>query len=686
MRAGRWVCLGLVLTLLALACGGDSRVITFDGSAESSREQVSASTDGNSSASPAESSREQVSAPTDGNSPVSPDEDPDQARELSSIDSGVSGSRRLDVTFGEVSTPLNEVAPLRALAVDLVNERRMGLGHSPLAIGDSLAAQLAAEESLANLAMLDYTQDGLPMEALYTATGGRGSLISSGQISGYFDAESLHQCRSALVVCERTDAAGALATYIGARLDASPAHDTASLLFPDWEALHVGVAYSEYTLVIVLQLEHQSVAYLEEPSVTDGLLSVGLLPFDGAGAIESIDIYHYPQPPSHESALARTRVLSIFEPPGSGQIVTLPDDRSITADHWSTEGGSTSIVASVAGRLPGPGLYGMVVWAGSEIPASRYFLILDEPAALTSAPGITQDARDEVPTLEDLRAFALELINEDRRSYGAPPVRLGTNPAAQIHAEDSLRSGYLAGHWTSGGMKPYMLYTQTGGTGVMAENASGWTTGSENCDQPTVVCGEIDVLDSIETLQWSMVYDDAHANWGHRDVIINPAYDTVNIGIAFSDDHVAFYQHFEYKRLAHVVPPSLEGGILELWFRPLTGLGIGHIFIYYDPPPTPKRPEEIARLTAYCVGGGFTDSCGSVGPAARVFKPPPAGSRYVDLEAEDVVAGAWNVYEDGRVKVEADLRHLVAAPGVYTIVIVSDSVNPEQMSMYSVTR
>ena len=664
MKAGRWVCLVLVLTLLAVACGGDSRVVTFDNPSESSPEQVPVSTEGNVS--------------------VSADEDPDQAQGLSSSDSGVSGSLDVGGALDDVTNPPGEVASLRTLVVDLVNERRIGLGRSPLTIGDSVAAQLAAEESLANLALLDYTQDGLPMEALYTATGGRGAIITSGQISGYFGAESVEQCRSALVICTETDAAGDLETYISSRLDAASAHDTASLLFPDWEALHVGVAYSDFTLVVVLQLGRQKVTYLREPSLSGGILSVDLAPFGGFAAIEGIDIYHYPPPPSPESALIRTRVLSIFQPPRSGQIVTLPDDRSITADHWSTEGGSTSIVASVAGRLPGPGLYEMVVWAGSEIPASKYFLDLEDPTALRSDPSITHDARDEVLTLEDLRAFALELINEDRRSYGAPPVRLGTNPAAQIHAEDSLRSGYLAGHWTSGGMKPYMLYTQTGGAGLMAENASGQTTGSENCDQPTVICGEIDVLDAIETLQWSMVYDDAHANWGHRDVIIDPVYDIVNIGIAFSDDHVAFYQHFEYTRLAHEVAPSLDGGMLELLFWPLTSLEIGQVVIYYDPPPTPKRPEEIARLTAYCMGGGFTDNCASIAPIARVLKPPPAGSRYVDLGPEDVVAQAWNFYEDGRVGVEADLRHLVTEAGVYTVAIYSDAEQPEQLSMYSI--
>lgn len=658
---GRWVCLGLVLTsAVALACGGDSQVFSFDGPGESSSEQVSVSTDGNVS--------------------VSANEVPEQA----SGDSGASGSRDVDDKFEDAATLTDEVASLRALAVDLVNERRIGLGRSPLTIGDGVAAQLVAEESLANLAWLDYTQDGLPTEALYTATGGRGTVLTSGQISGYFDAESVDQCRSALVVCKRTDAAGDLATYVRSRLDEASAHDTVGLLFPDWEALHLGVAYSDFTLVVVLQLERQKVTYLREPSLSGGFLSVDLAPLDASAAIEGIDIYHYPPPPSPESALVRTKVLSIFEPPSSGQIVTLPDDRSITADHWSTERGVTSIVASVAGRLPGPGMYEMVVWSGSELPASQYFLNLDDPTMLRSDPSITQDARDEVLTLEDLRAFALELINEDRRSYGAPPVRLGTNPAAQIHAEDSLRSGYLAGHWTSEGMKPYMLYTQTGGAGVMAENASGRTTGTENCDQPTVICGEIDVLDAIETLQWSMVNDDAHANWGHRDVIIDPVYDIVNIGIAFSDDHVAFYQHFEYTRLAHQVAPSLDDGILELLFRPLTSLEIGQIAIYYDPPPTPKRSEEITRLTAYCVGGGFTDNCASVAPVAQVLKPPPAGSRYVDLGPEYVVARAWNVYEDGRVAVEADLRHLVTEAGVYTVVIYSDAERPEQLSMYSI--
>jgi len=231
-----------------------------------------------------------------------------------------------------------------------------------------------------------------------------------------------------------------------------------------------------------------------------------------------------------------------------------------------------------------------------------------------------------------------------------------------------------------------MLYTQAGGVGVMAENAAGQMQDSEKCDQPTVICTEIDVASALERAQWSMMYDDAHADWGHRDTIINPLYDTVNIGIAFTDNHVAYYQHFEYTRLAHEVVPSLTDGILELWLQSLTGIDIGHVVIYYDPAPTPKRPEEISRLTAYCVGGGFTDNCTDIEPIASVLKPPPAGSYYVDLEPKDVVAQLWNVYEGGRTRVVADLRHVVNEAGVYTIVIFSGTEQPEPLSMYSIMR
>ena len=231
-----------------------------------------------------------------------------------------------------------------------------------------------------------------------------------------------------------------------------------------------------------------------------------------------------------------------------------------------------------------------------------------------------------------------------------------------------------------------MLYTQTGGVGVIAENAAGQSRGAENCDEPTVICGEIDAISAIETLQWSMMHDDAHANWGHHDTIVDPIYDTVNIGIAFTNSHVAYYQHFEYTRLTHETVPNLTGGILRGQLRAQTAFEIGQIAIYYDPPPTPKQPEEISKLTSYCIGGGFTDNCENIEPIARVLVPPPPGSQYVDLDSEDIVAHIWNLHTDGSVTIEADLRQFITISGVYTIVIYSQAEYPELLAMYSISQ
>ncbi|MDE0171637.1 MAG: hypothetical protein OXS29_19390 [bacterium] len=640
---GRWVCLSVVVAvLLVLACGGDGQVVYFDSQSELVPDRDSTRSAGTVSASPL------------GDEPVA----------------------QLDVV------PSVEVASLRAIAVDRVNRRRAELGYSPLEIGDSVAAQYVAEQALTGLRLTDYTRDGLPIDAVYTATGGRGSVLSSSHIRGYFDAAEIIQCRSALVICTRTDAAGYLSDYVDSQLADALPQDPGSLLFADWEKLHVGVAYTDFTFVVVLQLEHQQVTHLKETSVSGGFLSLELAPYDGI-SIASIDIYYYPPPASPTASLFRNKVLSVHRPPDSGHILNLPDS-AIVADYWSSNGQTTSIVASLDGHLPGPGIYEVIVWAGSELPASSYFINI-ETADLQPDPNLRPFEEPEVPTLHDLRLFALELINLDRQTHGVAPVRLGSNQAAQAHAEDAARNGY-GGHWTSDGLKPYMLYTQAGGVGVIAENAAWQARGSENCDDPTIVCGDIDVAGAIESLQWSMVYDDAHANWGHRDTILDPIYDTVNIGIAFTDSHVAYYQHFEYTRLTHETVPKLTDGTLRLRLRPRTGFEIGHIEIYYDPPPTPKRPEEISGLRAYCVGGGFTDDCENVEPITRVLAPPPPGSHYVGLGPDDVVAGTWNLQTDGSVTIEADLRQFITTSGVYTILIVSQSEDPELLAMYSLNQ
>ena len=58
--------------------------------------------------------------------------------------------------------------------------------------------------------------------------------------------------------------------------------------------------------------------------------------------------------------------------------------------------------------------------------------------------------------LDEQRAFLLGLLNADRAAFGRSPVELGSNPAAQEHAEEMLEHGYLS-HWDFDGMKPWKV-------------------------------------------------------------------------------------------------------------------------------------------------------------------------------------------------------------------------------------
>ena len=301
-------------------------------------------------------------------------------------------------------------------------------------------------------------------------------------------------------------------------------------------------------------------------------------------------------------------------------------------------------------------------------------------AAPTNTPPPTATPiPDAVATYDELRLFALSLINNDRRAHGLPPVVLGSNPAAQMHAEDMIAHDYF-GHWWMDGRKPYMVYSETGGTSYVSENAStsGWTNrrwAERNCGSFLVNCIVPEVREAVEDAQWGMMYDDAHADWGHRDTILGVSHRAVNLGIASNGRRVVYVQHFEGGDVVADTRPSLSGdGVLSFSvFKIAGGVDIAEqVTIYYDPPPTPKTPEQIDLLDSYCTGGGFSTQCGE--PVAAVLKPLGGGSYYVGLERTDVVANEWSE-SSGKFSFSASMGGLLNAPGVYTVVVWRDSAD-----------
>ena len=280
-------------------------------------------------------------------------------------------------------------------------------------------------------------------------------------------------------------------------------------------------------------------------------------------------------------------------------------------------------------------------------------------------------------TIGDLKLMELEYINTDRALHGLAPVTMGNNPAAQQHAEDMVSGRYL-GHWWLDGRKPYMVYTETGGDSYVSENAArtGFTDTeyADLCKGISVRCEKVNPVDDIKRLHNAMVYDDASSNWGHRDNILNPGHRQVNIGIAYTDQFLALVQHFEGGDLTSTRTPSLTGTTLRLRADiNVPGLRVfPTVNVFREPFPEPHTATEIEQFTSYCVGGGFSENCGT--QVARVIPPPPSGSRYVNLPGNVVIARSWVISGDD-IQIVADLGELAAEPGVYTTALYADTGN-----------
>lgn len=294
-----------------------------------------------------------------------------------------------------------------------------------------------------------------------------------------------------------------------------------------------------------------------------------------------------------------------------------------------------------------------------------------------STPPINRTVVDSDITVEELKLLALDYINEDRRLHGLETVVLGENEAAQLHAEDMVAGRYL-GHWWLDGRKPYMVYSETGGTSYVSENAArtgfSETEFNELCMVENVTCDKVSPTADIQRLHHAMVYDDAESEWRHRINILNPDHRQVNIGIAYTDRFLALVQHFEGGDVTAPRPPVFEGSVIKIRAdlnKPdITVFPI--VQIHYEEFPVPQTGEDIEQFKTYCVGGGFSDQCAE--PLVQILPPPQPGTRYLNLPENVIVAKSW-VVSGGDIEISADLGSFVDQPGIYTTKMDSDAGN-----------
>ena len=263
----------------------------------------------------------------------------------------------------------------------------------------------------------------------------------------------------------------------------------------------------------------------------------------------------------------------------------------------------------------------------------------------------------------ELQRYAVELVNKDRAAHGLSPVTLGMNEAAQLHAEDMLEHDYK-GHWWADGRDPTQVYSEKGGTSYAQENTNVW-----GCSFLTN-CRLAPPLDAVVRLQQTLM-----GSPGHRRNILDPAHQTLNIGIAYNGWRYTFAQIFGGGAAEVDAPLSLSSsGVLTLSLvKRETGVRIhSPVSVYYTPPNAPLTPSQIDLLNGgACINGvGFVGKCGN--PVALIIEPAGPNASYSNLSPSYVVANRWNETSSA-FSFTAPLRSRATKPGIYTVVVFRDN-------------
>ena len=240
-------------------------------------------------------------------------------------------------------------------------------------------------------------------------------------------------------------------------------------------------------------------------------------------------------------------------------------------------------------------------------------------APTSSPPPRPTETPVALPTLADLQSVVLEITNVRRERAGVPALLLGTNAAAQVHAE-SARDGCFTGHWGSDGTTPGMRYALAGGYQVNAENM----TGLNYCIQP------YENLQRIADLE-SAVRDAANGlmdSPDHYHIATAGQFKKVNLGIAWDNHIIWLVQQFEGGYVQFQRLPELKGTQLAFSGRTANGAKTDldqnglKVDIYYQP---------LGLLTRGQLASGY---CLDVGEVLGTLIPPaPSGYSYGDLAA-----------------------------------------------------
>jgi hypothetical protein len=310
-----------------------------------------------------------------------------------------------------------------------------------------------------------------------------------------------------------------------------------------------------------------------------------------------------------------------------------------------------------------------------------------------STNSIAMTSKEQLDSLQKLRSFALSKINEDRKHYGLTSLVMSNNTAAQIHADQILKTKTLS-HLSIEGFKPYMLYSLYNGTGyvqqnvgqisyVMPDNDKKFRQVSDLCyDHTKFYCPVIDKYKAIADLQHSMMYNDLQCcNDGHKNNILNKYHTHVSIGIAYNEYYFVMVQNFENHYLSPDLKIKKSNDDIKLEARindpDRYNFVINHVSFFLDEFPTKLNYDENKNVSSYRFGD----------LKLMVSKPLPANLKYVQ-EGDDnsykiIEAKKWELDKDD-INLEIEIPDTLDTKNkVLTMVIYAQSIGDNSLNEIS---
>lgn len=242
-------------------------------------------------------------------------------------------------------------------------------------------------------------------------------------------------------------------------------------------------------------------------------------------------------------------------------------------------------------------------------------------------------------TVDNVKRAALNELNAIRRRYDLPSLQLLDLGIAQFRADDMVYNNYF-GHCDLRGMIPNYWYTRLGGQHYVEENV-GLTTlcrGYVSATNPADISVQDALNYSIDHVN-NMVYNDAASNWGHRDSLLDPTNNYVDIGVTWKKGMLILTIHMLKVWVNWTVPPTYNentGTFKACGYLTLNNSQIESVVIYrYEPKP------EVGTVGNSCVV--VKDTCRSYSLGTPVAGVVPPNSNMFYLGIKTIKATRWEI-------------------------------------------